>query len=78
MSTLLHLDSSPLDSSISRELTREFVNTWKAAHPDGKVIYRDVAAHSPRPVDAGGLERPIRLRLRGRRSIRLRCSSLMN
>jgi FMN-dependent NADH-azoreductase len=52
MSTLLHLDSSPLDSSISRELTREFVKTWKAAHPDGKVIYRDVAAHTPRHVDA--------------------------
>jgi FMN-dependent NADH-azoreductase len=52
MSTLLHLDSSPLDSSISRELTREFVKTWKAAHPDGKVIYRDVAAHTPKHVDA--------------------------
>ncbi len=45
MPTLLHLDSSPLESSISRELTREFVKTWKAAHPDGSVIYRDVAAH---------------------------------
>lgn len=52
MPTLLHLDSSPLESSITRELTREFVKTWKAAHPDGKVIYRDVAADSPRPVDA--------------------------
>jgi FMN-dependent NADH-azoreductase len=52
MSTLLHLDSSPLDSSISRELTREFVNTWKAAHPGGKVIYRDVAANAAQPVDA--------------------------
>jgi FMN-dependent NADH-azoreductase len=52
MSTLLHLDSSPLDSSISRELTREFVKTWKAAHPAGKVIYRDVAANTPQPVNA--------------------------
>ena len=52
MSTLLHLDSSPLDSSISRELTREFVNAWTAAHPGGKVIYRDVAADAPKPVDA--------------------------
>ena len=52
MPTLLHLDSSPLESSISRELTREFVKTWKAAHPDGSVIYRDVAAHTPRPLDA--------------------------
>jgi FMN-dependent NADH-azoreductase len=52
MSTLLHLDSSPLDSSISRELTREFVKTWKAAHPDGKVIYRDVASQPAKHVDA--------------------------
>ena len=52
MPTLLHLDSSPLDSSISRELTREFVKTWKTAHPDGSVIYRDVAAHKAQPIDA--------------------------
>jgi FMN-dependent NADH-azoreductase len=52
MPTLLHLDSSPLESSISRELTREFVKTWKAAQPDGAVIYRDVAAHTPKPLDA--------------------------
>ena len=52
MPTLFHLDSSPLDSSISRELTREFVKTWKDAHADGSVIYRDVAAHPPKPLDA--------------------------
>jgi FMN-dependent NADH-azoreductase len=51
MPTLLQLDSSPLESSISRELTREFVNTWKNAHPDGTVIYRDLAANAPKPVD---------------------------
>jgi FMN-dependent NADH-azoreductase len=51
MPTLLHLDSSPLESSISRELTREFVKTWKNAHPDGTVIYRDLAANAPKPVD---------------------------
>jgi FMN-dependent NADH-azoreductase len=51
MPTLLHLDSSPLESSISRELTREFVKTWRNAHPDGKVIYRDLAAIAPPPVD---------------------------
>jgi FMN-dependent NADH-azoreductase len=52
MPTLLHLDSSPLETSISRELTRTFVNTWKAAHPDGVVIERDVAAHPSKPVGA--------------------------
>jgi FMN-dependent NADH-azoreductase len=51
MSTLLHLDSSPLESSISRELTREFVKTWKNSHPDGTVIYRDLVANVPKPVD---------------------------
>jgi FMN-dependent NADH-azoreductase len=51
MPTLLHIDSSPLESSISRELTREFVKTWKNTHPDGTVIYRDLAADAPRPVD---------------------------
>ncbi|MDW5264576.1 MULTISPECIES: FMN-dependent NADH-azoreductase [Acidobacteriaceae] len=52
MPTLLHLDSSPLESSITRELTREFVKTWKAAHPDGAVIERDLAAHPPALIDA--------------------------
>lgn len=52
MPTLLHLDSSPLESSISRELTREFVKTWTSAHPEGTVIYRDLAANPPKPVDA--------------------------
>lgn len=52
MPTVLQLDSSPLESSISRELTREFVKTWKSAHPDGMVIYRDLAAHPPKPLDA--------------------------
>jgi FMN-dependent NADH-azoreductase len=51
MPTLLHLDSSPLESSVTRELTREFVKTWKNAHPDGKVIYRDLAANAPKPLD---------------------------
>jgi FMN-dependent NADH-azoreductase len=51
MPTLLHLDASPLETSISRELTREFAATWKTAHPDGAVIYRDLAAKPPAPID---------------------------
>ena len=51
MATLLHLDSSPLASSVSRELTREFVTNWKNAHPNGRVIYRDLAANPPKPLD---------------------------
>src|ERR1700761_4824392 len=51
MPTLLHLDSSPLATSISRELTREFVSSWKASHPTGHVIYRDLSANAPKPLD---------------------------
>ncbi len=51
MSTLLHLDTSPLASSVSRELTREFVKNWKAAHPGSSVIERDLAANPPKAID---------------------------
>ncbi|HMF54079.1 MAG TPA: NAD(P)H-dependent oxidoreductase [Edaphobacter sp.] len=51
MPTLLHIDSSPLESSISRELTREFVKTWKGKNPGGRVIDRDLAASVPKPID---------------------------
>jgi FMN-dependent NADH-azoreductase len=54
-----------LESSITRELTREFVKTWKTANPDGAVIYRDVAAHTPKPIDAawiGAIYTPVESR----------------
>jgi FMN-dependent NADH-azoreductase len=51
MSTLLHLDTSPLETSVSRELGREHVAAWKADHPNGTVIYRDLAAKSPAAID---------------------------
>jgi FMN-dependent NADH-azoreductase len=50
MSTLLHLDSSPLGTSISRALTREYVKIWKNSDPSGTVIYRDLAANPPSPL----------------------------
>src|SRR6266700_266259 len=53
MSTLLHIDSSPLyGRSVSRELTAAFANQWKAAHPDGRVIDRDLNATTIPPVNA--------------------------
>jgi FMN-dependent NADH-azoreductase len=52
MFTLLHIDSSPLSSSVSRELSHEFSISWKAAHPGGAILYRDLAAEPPRPLDA--------------------------
>ncbi|HIK39473.1 FMN-dependent NADH-azoreductase [Thermoleptolyngbya sp. M55_K2018_002] len=43
MAHLLHLDSSPRDArSRSRQLTREFVEAWKQAHPADTVTYRDI------------------------------------
>ena len=49
MSTLLHISVSPFgDQSISRAVADEFVSAWSAAHPDGTVIVRDLAAN---PVD---------------------------
>ncbi len=51
MPTLLDIDSSPLgDASISRQLTAEYVRSWKLANPTGKVITRDLAATSILPV----------------------------
>jgi FMN-dependent NADH-azoreductase len=43
MSTLLHLDSSPMGAaSVSRHLSSTFVEHWKQAHPGGTVITRDL------------------------------------
>jgi FMN-dependent NADH-azoreductase len=53
MSTLLHIDSSPLgDASISRNLSSEFVQRWKQAHPQGEVITRDLTATQFPGIDA--------------------------
>jgi FMN-dependent NADH-azoreductase len=53
MSTLLHIDSSPLyGRSVSRELTAAFVAQWKASHPDGRVINRDLSANALPPISA--------------------------
>jgi FMN-dependent NADH-azoreductase len=54
MTTLLRIDSSPLaeGASFSRQLTAEFVDHWKTAHPGGKVISRDVARTTLVPIDA--------------------------
>jgi FMN-dependent NADH-azoreductase len=53
MSTLLHIDSSPLyGRSVSRELTAAFVAQWKASHPDGRVIHRDLSETAIPPINA--------------------------
>jgi FMN-dependent NADH-azoreductase len=53
MPTLLHIDSSPLyGRSVSRELTAAFVDQWKASHPEGKVVHRDLNATALPPINA--------------------------
>jgi FMN-dependent NADH-azoreductase len=53
MPTLLHIDSSPLgEASISRHLTNEFIQSWKLANPDGKIITRDLTTTPIAPVTA--------------------------
>jgi FMN-dependent NADH-azoreductase len=46
MSHLLHVDSSlrAIDQSRSRRLSARYADHWRAAHPDGVVTYRDLAA----------------------------------
>src|SRR5215469_1514270 len=53
MPTLLHIDSSPLyGRSVSRQLTQAFVAQWKASHPDGTVVDRDLSATAIAPINA--------------------------
>lgn len=53
MTTLLHIDSSPLyGRSVSRQLTGAFVTQWKSSHPGGTVIDRDLTATQIAPINA--------------------------
>ena len=53
MPTLLDVNSSPLaEASISRQLTAEFVRSWKLANPTGEVITRDLAATPIPPISS--------------------------
>ena len=43
MAHILHLDASPRDErSISRQLSREFIEGWRQLHPTDSMVYRDV------------------------------------
>ncbi|MET9918381.1 FMN-dependent NADH-azoreductase [Streptomyces sp. NPDC059605] len=54
MAVLLHIDSSlfPLEGSGSRQVTDAFRRSWEAAHPQGSVIRRDLAATPVPHLDA--------------------------
>ena len=58
MTTLLHIDASARSGrsgtdphgSHSRRLSARFVEQWKQARPDDRIVYRDVGQHPPHPV----------------------------
>ncbi|VWC53234.1 FMN-dependent NADH-azoreductase [Burkholderia lata] len=53
MFKLLQIDSSPMgDTSISRRLTQEYARNWLRAHPDGRVVERDLCRIAMPPIDA--------------------------
>lgn len=48
MKTLLVVHSSPKSSqSVTRDLTAEFVEKWKAHNPNGQIVQRDVGINPP-------------------------------
>jgi FMN-dependent NADH-azoreductase len=53
MSTILHIDSSPLyGRSVSRQLTGAFITQWKSSHPAGTVVDRDLTTTPIPPITA--------------------------
>ncbi|MFF2997794.1 FMN-dependent NADH-azoreductase [Streptomyces sp. NPDC057950] len=54
MATLLHIDSSvfPGSTSTSRAVTDAFRKAWEEQHPQGTVIYRDLAANPAPHISA--------------------------
>ena len=51
MSTLLVLDTSPRQDSVSRHLTQKFVSEWTNKNPDGTVLHQDIGANPPEHLD---------------------------
>lgn len=56
MPTLLHIDSSVFaaDRSASRSVTDTFRRAWEEQHPEGEVVYRDLAADPIPHITADG------------------------
>ncbi|MBT2390295.1 FMN-dependent NADH-azoreductase [Streptomyces sp. ISL-1] len=68
MATLLHLDSAVFpQGSASREITAAFVQAWQGQHPEGTVVYRDLAAtplpHLDFAAVSAGIEDSLRAEL---------------
>ena len=56
MSKLLHIDASILaGNSVSRQLTAQIVDSWRASHPGTEVSYLDLAVDAPSHLSADSL-----------------------
>jgi FMN-dependent NADH-azoreductase len=53
---LLHVDASPRGRSTSRRVSAAYVDAWRAAHPEGTVLRRDLGRHPLPPVDEAWTE----------------------
>lgn len=52
LSYLLHIEVSPLgENSVSRGISQEFAAAWTAAHPEGRIVLRDLAAETVPHLD---------------------------
>lgn len=52
MTHILHLDSSPRgERSISRALTKQFIDVWKQMYPDDTITYRDLGRYPVPPIN---------------------------
>ncbi|MFF4500614.1 FMN-dependent NADH-azoreductase [Streptomyces sp. NPDC001401] len=69
MPTLLHLDSSPRQGSVSRQISGEFAEAWRKTNPDGEYVYRDLAADAVPHVDHPQIEVMHRLEAEGVRDL---------
>lgn len=57
MAQLLMIETSTRgEQSVSRQMARRFALAWQAAHPDGRVVRRDLALAPPPPVTADWLQ----------------------
>lgn len=55
--TLLRIEASPRGArSHSRHLTRDYVEAWQKAHPEGRVVTLDLGAEAPPLVTEGWVE----------------------
>lgn len=57
MTRLLVVQTSPRGAqSVSRQMTQRFLAAWRASHPDGLIVHRDLADSAPPFVSARWLQ----------------------